>query len=129
MFSPGFFWVLVEKKSRNHQSFHEEIFSSKFYSIIHGNPGEAPNPGDLTELPIFQHKKKAVQPPENITSSVLKIPSLKLTFSHLKMDGWNTFAFPIGFRPIFRGYYVSFSVFLKEAFPILKTTIEKIPDS
>ena len=28
--------------------------------------------------------------------------SLKLTFSHLKMDGWNTFSFPIGFRPIFR---------------------------
>ena len=22
---------------------------------------------------------------------------------HLKMDGWNTFSFPFGFRPIFRG--------------------------
>ena len=31
------------------------------------------------------------------------LPSLKLTFSHLKMDGWNTFSFPFGFRPIFRG--------------------------
>ena len=30
--------------------------------------------------------------------------SLKLTFSLLKMDGWNTNSFPIGFRPIFRGY-------------------------
>ena len=32
-------------------------------------------------------------------------PSLKLTFSHLKMDGWKT-SFLLG-RPIFRGY-VSF---------------------
>ena len=32
------------------------------------------------------------------------LPSLKLTAtSPLKMDGWNTIAFPIGFRPIFRG--------------------------
>ena len=31
------------------------------------------------------------------------IPSLKLTFSHLKMDGWNTFSFPFGSWPIFRG--------------------------
>ena len=34
-------------------------------------------------------------------------PSLKLTFSHLKMDGWNTFSFPFGIRPNFR-CYVSF---------------------
>ncbi len=33
------------------------------------------------------------------------VPSLKLTFSHLKMDGWNT-SFLLGW-PIFRGY-VSF---------------------
>ena len=26
-------------------------------------------------------------------------PSLKLTFSHLKLDGWNTFSFPCGARP------------------------------
>ena len=34
-----------------------------------------------------------------------KIPgTLKLTASsHLKMDGWNTFSFPFGARPIFRG--------------------------
>ena len=32
-----------------------------------------------------------------------KLPSLKLTFSHLKMDGWKTFSFPFGARPIFRG--------------------------
>ena len=33
------------------------------------------------------------------------LPSLKLTFSPLKMDGWNRleYYFPIGFRPIFRG--------------------------
>ena len=32
------------------------------------------------------------------------IPSLKLTFSHLKMDGWFRWSFPYGaFRPIFRG--------------------------
>ncbi len=31
------------------------------------------------------------------------IHSLKLTFSHLKMDDWKTFSFPFGaFRPIFR---------------------------
>ncbi len=35
------------------------------------------------------------------------LPSLKLTFSHLRMDDWKTFAFPFGFRPIFCGY-VSF---------------------
>ena len=29
------------------------------------------------------------------------IPSLKLTFSHLKMDGWNI-SFRFGTRPIFR---------------------------
>ena len=34
-----------------------------------------------------------------------KLPSLKLTFSNLKMDGWNT-SFLLG-RPICRGY-VSF---------------------
>ena len=32
------------------------------------------------------------------------IPSLKLTFSHLKMDGWNT-SFLLGL-PIFRGYVI-----------------------
>ena len=32
-----------------------------------------------------------------------ELPSLKLTFSHLKMDGWKTFLFPFGaFRPVFR---------------------------
>ena len=36
-----------------------------------------------------------------------QLPSLKLTVSPLKMDGWNTIAFPIGFRPVFSGY-VSF---------------------
>ena len=37
-----------------------------------------------------------------------QLPSLKLTAtSPLKMDGWNTIAFPIGFRPISSGY-VSF---------------------
>ena len=30
------------------------------------------------------------------------IHSLKLT-QPLKIDGWNTFSFPFGFRPIFRG--------------------------
>ncbi len=34
----------------------------------------------------------------------MKLPSLKLTFSPLKIYGWNTFSFPFGaFRPIFRG--------------------------
>ncbi len=38
---------------------------------------------------------------------VIVIPeTLKLTFSHLKMDGWKM-KFPFGARPIFRGY-VSF---------------------
>ena len=32
----------------------------------------------------------------------IMIPSLKLTFPHLKMDGWNTFSFSFGARPIFR---------------------------
>ena len=45
----------------------------------------------------------------HLTFQVLNLPSLKLTFSHLKMDGWNTFSFPIGaFRPIFRCENVSF---------------------
>ena len=36
------------------------------------------------------------------------IPSLKLTFSHLKVDGWNTFSFPFGARPIFSGFHSLF---------------------
>ena len=39
------------------------------------------------------------------------LPSLKLTFSHLKMDGWNT-SFVLGW-PIFRGYVSSGSVIPK----------------
>ena len=33
----------------------------------------------------------------------LDVPSLKLTFSHLKMDGWNTFSFPFGAKGLFSG--------------------------
>ena len=37
-------------------------------------------------------------------SSKVLVPSLKLTFSHLKMDGWNTFSFPFGaFNGLFSG--------------------------
>ena len=36
--------------------------------------------------------------------SLTGIPSLKLTFSPLKMDAWKTFSFPFGFRPIFRSF-------------------------
>ena len=36
------------------------------------------------------------------------LPSLKLTFPPLKMDGWFRWSFPLGFRPIFRGDLVSF---------------------
>ena len=44
----------------------------------------------------------------SLTGFIEWIPSLKLTFSHLKMDGWNT-TFLLGW-PIFRGFccYVSF---------------------
>ena len=37
------------------------------------------------------------------------IPSLKLTVSHLKMDGFSDDSFPFGFGPIFKGLFVSFS--------------------
>ena len=37
-----------------------------------------------------------------------QLSSLKLTaISPLKMDGWNTFSFPFGARPILRGENVS----------------------
>ena len=32
-----------------------------------------------------------------------EIPSLKLTFSPLKMDGWNTIYFPFGANDLFSG--------------------------
>ena len=57
------------------------------------------------------HRKKKRKAPENRppnpkgkvdsqTQSMKNIPSLKLTFSHLKMDGWKT-SFLLGW-PIFR---------------------------
>ena len=39
--------------------------------------------------------------------AILAVPSLKLTFSPLKMDGWNTFSFPFGMA-YFQGRAVSF---------------------
>ena len=50
-------------------------------------------------------KRKPITMNEVVTtcSNTLKLHSLKLTWP-LKMDGWKTFSFPIGFRPIFRCY-------------------------
>ena len=41
----------------------------------------------------------------SMMSKVIEVPSLKLTFSHLKMDGWKTsfLMLLLGIRPIFRG--------------------------
>ena len=41
-----------------------------------------------------------------LKKSTPKFTPLKLRFSHLKMDGWKTFSFPFGFRPIFRGFHL-----------------------
>ena len=37
-----------------------------------------------------------------LTGMILQVPSLKLTFSHLKIDCWNILLFLLGW-PIFRG--------------------------
>ena len=55
---------------------------------------------------FFEAKYLGCCPPEcqdSHTGWPYIIPSLKLTFSHLKIDAWNTFSFPFGFWPIFRG--------------------------
>ena len=44
--------------------------------------------------------------PGEISEDMCLLPSLKLTFSHLKMDGWNTFSFPFR-KPYLRGRTVS----------------------
>ena len=39
---------------------------------------------------------------------------LKLTFSHLKTDGWKTFSFPFGFRPIFTVHHQNHHVSMRK---------------
>ena len=51
---------------------------------------------------------KSAQNAMNQESTTIELPSLKLIFSHLKMDGWNT-RFLLGFWAYFQGIlYVSF---------------------
>ena len=54
------------------------------------------------ETPIYKHRAFDITLETGSQHIFLEIPSLKLTFSHPKMDGWNT-TFLLGW-PIFRSY-------------------------
>ena len=60
--------------------------------------------GFLLTRPIFRCELSIFFREGNILLPLwLVLPSLKLNSSHLKMDGWKTFSFPCGARPIFSG--------------------------
>ena len=83
-------------------------FQRSYEVTIWRNGSDPPgnNPSDSPQLDC-----RAAKGPVNSWTTVAGVKSnlwipgtLKLTASlHLKMDGWNTFSFPFGARPIFRG--------------------------
>ena len=84
-------------KSSNHAVY---SWSSDFCCSLTGTFPSRNTPQSLAALPRLQGcGVLTLACRENLIIQDLAL----LTFSPLNMDGWKTFSFPFGFRPIFRG--------------------------
>ncbi len=79
---------------------HEELYCEKWKTCFTPNYGWRSCPLFLEELRKSSDRTIPMDIISSCSREMWKLPSLKLTFSHLKMNGWKTFSFPFGSLPI-----------------------------